>query len=153
MTNESIDAEAAVRQICAAYADRQGPLLPILHAIQKSAGHVSDAAIEVIADELNLSRAEVFGVVTFYHDFHRKPHATHVLKVCRAEACQAVGGREVWSAASTVEARGDVGVEAVYCLGNCACAPSVQLDGRTLGRMDAARVTALLVSGGTGVPT
>ncbi|AWN15915.1 NAD(P)H-dependent oxidoreductase subunit E [Salinisphaera sp. LB1] len=154
MAKERDDADAAVRMICAAHGDDEGPLIPILHDIQASIGYVSDTAIDTVADELNLSRAEVFGVVTFYHDFHRAPHATHTLKVCRAEACQAVGGRDVWAAATEAAANGsgEVGVEAVYCLGNCACAPSVQLDGRTLGRMDAERVSAL-VAADSGAPS
>lgn len=119
--------------------------MPILHEVQATQGCVTDQAVVEIAQALNLSRAEVFGVVTFYHDFHRAPQQTHSLKVCRAEACQAVGGREVWAAATTAAQNNgaEVALEAVYCLGNCACAPSVQLDGRTLGRMDAQRVTAL----------
>lgn len=148
--------ELQVRAICAAHAMDTGPLLPILHEVQAQLGCVSDQAIVAIADELNLSRAEVFGVVSFYHDFHRQPQRTHSLKVCRAEACQSVGGRDVWAAASTAaeSGDGDVALEAVYCLGNCACAPSVQLDGRTIGRMDAQRVSALFAAGSrSGVPS
>ena len=150
MAKEQDDMDAAVRMICTVHADDEGPLLPILHDIQAGVGHISDTAIDTVADELNLSRAVVFGVVTFYHDFHRQPHARHTLKVCRAEACQAVGGRDVWTAATEAAANGsgEIGVEAVYCLGNCACAPSVQLDGRTLGRMDAERVSGLLAADG-----
>ena len=149
MSKQGDDAEQpAIRTICTAHAADEGPLLPILHDIQARIGHISDTAIGIVAEELNLSRAEVFGVVTFYHDFHRKPQAGHTLKVCRSEACQAVGGRDVWSAASGAAHRTDVEIEAVYCLGNCACGPSVQLDGRTLGRMDPARVSTLLASAG-----
>lgn len=141
--------QSQIRAICAAHASDEGPLLPILHEVQATLGYVSDQAIMGISRALNLSRAEVFGVVTFYHDFHRQPQRMHSLKVCRAEACQAVGGREVWAAASTAAERGgaDVALEAVYCLGNCACAPSVQLDGRTIGRMDEQRVSALFAAG------
>lgn len=149
MTHEASDVEPAVRAICAAHTGRESPLLPILHAVVDSIGYISDAAIRAVADELNLTRAEVFGVVSFYHDFHREPQAAHTLRVCRAEACQSVGGREVWSAATAAaeQGSGEVGLEAVYCLGNCACAPSVQFDGRTLGRMDAERVSALFAAG------
>jgi formate dehydrogenase subunit gamma len=142
--------------ICARHQASDGPLLPILHDVQAHHGYVSDEAIQQIAEELNLSRAEVFGVVTFYHDFHREPQRTHSLKVCRAEACQSVGGRDVWAAASTAaeNGQGDVQLEAVYCLGNCACAPSVQMDGRTIGRMNAERVSALFSAGNSaGVPS
>lgn len=138
---------ASVRAICAAHAAAEGRLLPILHAIQQQHGHISDAAIRAVAQELNLTRAEVFGVVSFYHDLRRTPGQRHTLKVCRAEACQAVGGRAVWAAASA-GASADVTVESVFCLGNCACAPSVQLDGRTLGRVSVAQVQALLAPGG-----
>ncbi|MES1923676.1 NAD(P)H-dependent oxidoreductase subunit E [Salinisphaera sp. T31B1] len=151
-SNGKVDPQVAA--ICAIHAASNGPLLPILHDVQAHYGHVPDDAIQQIADELNLSRAEVYGVVTFYHDFHRKPQATHTLKVCRAEACQSVGGREVWSAASTAsQANADVALEAVYCLGNCACAPSVQLDGRTIGRMSPERVAGLFSGQRAGAPS
>jgi formate dehydrogenase subunit gamma len=148
MARSNGKSQAAISEICARHSVREGPLLPVLHEVQAHYGYVPDAAIQHVADALNLTRAEVFGVVSFYHDFHREPQRTHQLKVCRAEACQAVGGRDVWTAAATAAANGgDVQLEAVYCLGNCACAPSVQLDGRTLGRMDAERVSALFTAG------
>lgn len=155
MARSNGKADSAVIEICARHAAKEGALLPILHDVQAQYGYVPDEAIQAIADELNLSRAEIFGVVTFYHDFHREPQRKHHLKVCRAEACQAVGGRAVWAAASTAaENGGDVQLEAVYCLGNCACAPSVQLDGRTIGRMNPERVATLFAAGGrTGVPS
>ncbi|MES1941514.1 NADH dehydrogenase I subunit E [Salinisphaera sp. T5B8] len=145
MTRSNGKADPAVVAICARHQASDGPLLPILHDVQAQYGYVSDEAIAQIADVLNLSRAEVFGVVTFYHDFHREPQRRHTLKVCRAEACQSVGGRDVWAAASAAAETepADVQLEAVYCLGNCACAPSVQFDGRTIGRMNAERVGAL----------
>ena len=150
MANKDDAEAAAVRAICARHAHLNGPMLPILHAVQADQGYVSNDAIQTIAGELNLSRAEVYGVVTFYHDFHREPQRTHELKVCRSEACQAVGGREVWSAAATAaESSTDIQLNAVYCLGNCACAPSVQLDGRTLGRMNPERVAGLFAGGGS----
>lgn len=152
--NSNGAAHSAIIEICARHVAKDGPLLPILHDVQAHFGYISDDTIQVIADELNLSRAEIFGVVTFYHDFHREPQ-THHLKVCRAEACQAVGGRAVWAAASTAAENGDdIKLEAVYCLGNCACAPSVQLDGRTIGRMDPERVATLFAaSGRAGAPS
>ena len=149
MTRRNGAADTEIEAICARHADEQGPLLPILHEVQAQFGHVPDRAIGRIADALNLSVADVFGVLSFYHDFHREPQASHTLKVCRAEACQSVGGRDVWAAARTAaeHGRADVQLEAVYCLGNCACAPSVQLDGRTLGRMSPERVSALFSAG------
>ncbi|RFC63800.1 formate dehydrogenase subunit gamma [Fulvimarina endophytica] len=129
----------------------EGPLLPILHAFNHRYGYITDAAVRVVAHELNLSRAEVYGVVSFYHDFKREPHGRHVLKVCRAEACQAAGGDAV--AASIERALGisfgetspdgAVTLEAVYCLGLCATAPSAMLDDRIVGRLNEARVEKL----------
>lgn len=148
MALESVDVAAIVREECAAYAMGTGTLLEILHEVQAHIGYIPDEAIRLIANELNMSRAQVFGVVTFYHDFRRKPQAAHTLKVCRAEACQSVGGREVWAAATIADTGGQVDVEPVYCLGNCACAPAVQYDGRTIGRVDVPRVSALLASSG-----
>ena len=87
----AFDADA-VRAIAAELASIEGPLIPILHAINDRFGHVAEAAVPVVADVLNLSRAEVHGVVTFYHDFRRAPAGRHVVKVCRAEACQSMGG-------------------------------------------------------------
>lgn len=142
-----------VREIVAEHAGVEGPLLPILHAVQAAFGHVPEAAIPVIADELNLTRAEVYGVVTFYHDFRRAPAGRHVVKLCRAEACQSMGGDALAAAAEEQlgvrlgATRGDgrVTLEAVYCLGLCATAPSGMVDGRVLGRLDAdaiARIAA-----------
>ena len=129
----------------------EGPLLPILHAFNHRYGHIGDAAVRVIAGELNLTRAEVFGVVSFYHDFKREPHGRHVLKVCRAEACQAAGGDAVADALENAlgvkfgetSADGAVTLEAVYCLGLCATAPSAMLDDRIIGRLNEARVQKL----------
>jgi formate dehydrogenase subunit gamma len=100
------NAQETITEVCARYHGQEGPLLPILHDVQAHYGYVPDAAIGHIANALNLTRAEVFGVVTFYHDFHREPGRAHQLKVCRAEACQAVGGRDVWAAASTAAENG-----------------------------------------------
>ncbi|MCQ0987803.1 formate dehydrogenase subunit gamma [Jiella sp. LLJ827] len=130
----------------------EGPLLPILHALQERFGHISDEAVRQIAGELNLTRAEVYGVVTFYHDFHKEPHGRHVLKVCRAEACQAAGSDAVADALEKAlgikfgETTGDgqVTLEAVYCLGLCATAPSAMLDRRIVGRLNEAKIGKLV---------
>jgi formate dehydrogenase subunit gamma len=130
----------------------EGPLLPILHALQQEFGYIDEAAEPLIAQALNITRAEVHGVVTFYHDFRREPAGRHVLKLCRAEACQAAGGDPL---AARAEARlgvamgtsapdGSVSLEPVYCLGLCAVAPSAMLDGRLVGRLDESRLDALL---------
>ena len=151
MATESVDVEAIVHDACAAYAGATDALLEILHDIQEHIGYISDEVIQMTADELNMSRAQVFGVVTFYHDFRRQSQARHTLRICRAEACQSVGGRDIWAAASAADTGGNVDVEPVYCLGNCACAPAVQYDGRTLGRVDVPGVGALLTTAVSGV--
>lgn len=131
---------------------REGPLLPILHALQAEFGYIDAAAEVLVATALNITRAEVHGVVTFYHDFRREPAGRHVLKLCRAEACQAAGGDPLAARAEarlgvslgTTTADGSVTLEPVYCLGLCATAPSAMLDGRVIGRLDPARLDALL---------
>jgi formate dehydrogenase subunit gamma len=135
-----------------AHVGREGPLLPILHDVQAAFGYIPEPAVPLVADMLNLSRAEVHGVVSFYHDFRREPPGRHVLKLCRAEACQAAGGDALAARAETklatdmggTSAAGRVTLEPVYCLGLCACAPSGMLDGRVVGRLDEARLDALL---------
>jgi formate dehydrogenase subunit gamma len=122
----------------------EGPMLPILHAIQEEFGYVPEEVKPLIASELNLSRAEVHGVVTFYHDFRQAPAGRHVLKLCRAEACQSMGGDRIADRArqmlgidfhqTTLD--GAVTLEPVYCLGLCACAPAAMLDGEVYGRVD-----------------
>lgn len=125
----------------------EGPLLPILHGVQEEFGHVPTEALPVIAHALNISRAEVYGVVSFYHDYRREPAGRHVLKLCRAEACQSMGGDAVAERLQellgikfheTTE-DGSVTLEPVYCLGLCACAPSAMLDGEVIGRLDNAK--------------
>ncbi|MGO6971750.1 formate dehydrogenase subunit gamma [Rhizobium leguminosarum] len=138
------DIAARTRAIVADLRFLEGPLLPILHEVQQEFGYVPQEAMPVIAEELNLSRAEVHGVVTFYHDYRDHPAGRHVLKLCRAEACQSMGGDAL---AERVKALlgidfhqttldGDVTLEPVYCLGLCACAPAVMLDGEVYGRVD-----------------
>lgn len=123
----------------------EGPLLPILHEIQAEFGYVPQESLPVIARELNLSRAEVHGVVSFYHDYRDHPTGRHVLKLCRAEACQSMGGDAL---AERIKALlgidfhqttldGAVTLEPVYCLGLCSCAPAAMLDGEVHGRLDA----------------
>ena len=129
-----------------------GALLPILHDLQAAFGCVPEPAVPIIAAALNLSRAEVHGVVTFYHDFRREPAGRHVLKLCRAEACQAAGGdalaaraeAKLGLALGSTSADGRVTFEPIYCRGLCAVAPSAMLDGRVVGRLDDRRLDALL---------
>jgi formate dehydrogenase subunit gamma len=139
-------------QIIAEHRGTEGPLLPLLHALQQAFGHIPPDAVPIVAQALNLSRAEVHGVVTFYHDFKSEPCGRHVLKLCRAEACQAAGGDALAARAESKlgVAMGDttadrrVTLEPVYCLGLCATAPSAMLDGRVVGRLDETRLDALL---------
>jgi formate dehydrogenase subunit gamma len=124
---------------------KEGALLPVLHAVNRRFGYVPDEAVPIIASALNLSRADVHGVVTFYHDFRREPPPPHTLKLCRAEACQARGADAL---AARTEAnladRKDIGVEAVYCLGLCASGPAALIDGRPVARLDDHRLSTLL---------
>lgn len=133
--------------------DLPGGLLPILHAVQEEVGFVPPEAIPVIAESLNLSRAEVHGVVSFYHDFRTEPAGRHVVHVCRAESCQAVGAEALLAHACDrlgvdghgTTADGVVTLEPIYCLGNCALSPAVMVDHRTLhGRMTAEKIDAML---------
>ncbi|MCU0856123.1 MAG: formate dehydrogenase subunit gamma [Rhodobacteraceae bacterium] len=139
-------------EIAAAHLALEGPLLPILHAVQHEFGHIPDAAIPRIADRLNISKAEVHGVVSFYHDFRTAPAGRHVVKLCRAEACQAMGADALVAQAETrlgvamheTTRDGSVTLEPVFCLGLCACGPAAMIDGRIVGRLDMARLDALL---------
>jgi formate dehydrogenase subunit gamma len=133
-----------IAEILEAHRGLEGPLLPILHAIQAAFGHVPDSAIPQIAAALMLSKAEVHGVVSFYHDFREKPAGRHVLKLCRAEACQTMGADAVADRIKTAlgidwhetTADGRVTLEPVFCLGLCACGPAAMVDGRLVGRCD-----------------
>ena len=139
-------------EIIAEHARLEGATLVILHALQDAFGHVPEQAIPMVAHALNLSRAEVHGVFTFYHDFRREPAGRHVLKLCRAEACQAAGGDALAARAEAklgisignTTADDRVTLEPIYCLGLCATAPSAMLDGRVVGRLDEARLDALV---------
>lgn len=137
----------AAREIALRYGNRPDALLEILHDLQEELGFVPEAALPALAKSLNLSRAEVHGVVTFYHDYRREPAGRHVIKVCRAEACQSMRGNELVSMIERylqvklgqTTADGAITVEAVYCLGNCALSPAIMVDGRLVGRVDSAK--------------
>jgi formate dehydrogenase subunit gamma len=151
MPSRDWDAETG-RGLIRALKHVEGALLPILHAIQDEFGYVDAAAVPVIADELNLSRAEVHGVISFYHDFRKHAPGQHVVKICRAEACQSVGGRDSEAHAQRrlnagfheTSADGRYTLEPVYCLGNCACAPSAMIDGKLHGRVTPKRFDQLI---------
>ena len=139
-------------EIIAEHSHLEGATLVMLHALQEAFGYVPEPAIPMIAQALNLSRAEVHGVFTFYHDFRHHPAGRRVLKLCRAEACQAAGGDALAARAeaklgiamghTTADER--VTLEPIYCLGLCATAPSAMLDRRVVGRLDEARIDALV---------
>jgi formate dehydrogenase subunit gamma len=122
---------------------REGPLLPILHDVQKAFGHVSEDAMREIATGLNLTRAEVFGVVSFYHDFRQQPETRPVIKLCRAEACKARG---VEALVPLCDAQTRVKVEPVYCLGLCAVGPAAMMGDRVFARLDSVTFSDLLES-------
>lgn len=142
------------RDMIARLSKLDGAILPILHALQDEFGYVDASAVPLIADALNLSRAEVRGVVSFYHDFRSKPAGRRVIKICRAEACQANGCEDLLE---ELRARRGVApdedgdealtIETVYCLGNCALGPSALVDGELVGRLDADSLSALCDGG------
>ena len=129
-----------------------GALLPVLHAVQDRFGHIHADAIPLVARELNLSRAEVFGVVSFYHDFRTSPGGAHRLALCRAEACQSMGAESLWSGLlATLEISwggtsedGTISIDATYCLGLCSCAPAASLDGEPLARVTAESLSRIV---------
>lgn len=149
--------KAAATEIIAGFDARPELLVQILHAFLDRFGWIPGDAIRQLADELNLSRADVHGVVSYYHDFRTDPPGDHVIKICQAEACQAMGSRELSSHAEDslgVEMQSgnaDVTLEPVYCLGNCACSPAVMVDGKTYGRVSKQRFDAIVAALGESV--
>lgn len=141
-------------EIVSRYRDMPGAMLPMLHALQEAFGYVDETAIPTIASALNVSRAEVYGVITFYHDFHTKPGGSHDVKVCRAEACQSMGCNALVDhleaslgvALGETTDDGSVTLKPVYCLGNCALSPAMMVDGKLYGRVTPARADALIAA-------
>ena len=142
--------------IIAAYAGREAALMPMLHAVQQTFGYVPRQAVPLIAEALNFSRAEVHGTISFYHDFRREPAGRHTLRLCRAEACQALGAdrlhQQIQDALGIgwheTTADGEVTLEPVFCLGLCAVGPSALLDETPLARLDADTITDALRDAG-----
>jgi formate dehydrogenase subunit gamma len=134
MTTVAYDKQTA-SEIIAGYEARPEMLVQILHGFLERFGWISEDAIRQLASELNLSRADVHGVVSYYHDFRTEPPGKHIVKICAAEACQAMGSRDLEAHAADRFNGQDVTVEPVYCLGNCACSPAVMVDGKTYGRV------------------
>jgi formate dehydrogenase subunit gamma len=144
-----------VREIVAAHRDQRGSLLPILHAIQQRLGYLPAEVTPLLAEELNLSRADVHGVATFYHDFRDEPAGRTRVRICRAEACQALGAERLMASAREISglqpgqtaADGSLTLDQVFCLGNCALGPSIQVNGRLRGRVDEAVLRSVLDKG------
>lgn len=144
--------EARARAIADSLKEMPGACLPILHALQDEFGYVHADAIPIVALALNLSKAEIVGVVNFYADFRQEPPARHIMKVCLADACRAMGSQALAArlqehlgvSMGEMAADRSFALEAVYCLGNCALSPAVMLDGKLLGRMDADRAAGLV---------
>jgi formate dehydrogenase subunit gamma len=141
-----------VRRIVSDMKDRPGPLIEVLHSVQAALGYVPPDAVPILAEALNLSRAEVHGVVTFYHFFRETPPGRHTVQLCRAEACQSMGADELAEHAKShlgvnfheTTKDGAFTLEPVYCLGNCACSPAAMIDGRLYGRVTPERFDSLI---------
>lgn len=154
MTADAV--EQRTDDIVAELSGLEGPLLPILHAVQEAFGYVPQDALPRIAERLNLTRAEVHGVMSFYHDFRTEPAGRHVVKICRAEACQSRGAQAVVDHAKQLldvdfhetTPGGGVTLEEVFCLGLCACGPAAMVDGKLVGNLDVARLEKILTEMG-----
>ena len=146
------EAQETVSAIVARLKDLPGALLPVLHAVQEALGYVPSAAVPAIAEGLNLSRAEVHGVISFYHYFRETPPGRHTIHMCRAEACQSMNQPALEAHAKKAlgvdfhgtTANGAFSFEPVYCLGNCACSPAIMVDGELYGRVTPERFDAIL---------
>ena len=147
-------AQIAALKICAGFANKPDELLEILHALQHDIGYVPENTLPLIANALNLSRAEVHGVVTFYHDFKREPQGKHTIKICRAEACQAMGTdilcahaeKSLKTPMGGTSADGKVTIEQVFCLGNCALSPAIMIGETLYGKVDSKRFDEIVAS-------
>jgi formate dehydrogenase subunit gamma len=152
MISAAVEHRAAVQAALDRHRQRPGPLLCVLHAVQDELGFIPPECVTQIAEGLNLSRAEVHGVISFYHEFRSTPAGRHVVQICRAEACQAMGSRRLEQHAQQTlnigygetTADGLITLEPVYCLGNCACSPSVRVDDEIVARVTPQRFDALL---------
>ena len=151
MTTKPFDKQTA-SDIIASFDARPEMLVQILHGFIERFGWISEAAIRQLAEELNISRADVHGVVSYYHDFRTSPPGKHVVKICQAEACQAMGSRELSSHAEESlgvamhSSSAEVTLDPVYCLGNCACSPAIMVDGKTYGRVSKERFDAIVTA-------
>jgi len=152
MNSSAVSLREVVEEAVERHRGKIGALMPVLHSIQDSFGFIPGEAVPIMASAMSLSRAEVHGVLSFYHDFRTEPAGEHIVQLCRAEACQAMGAREL-----EAHVRGRLGVsfgettadglftlEPVYCLGNCACSPSIRVDDETYARVTAEKFDALI---------
>jgi formate dehydrogenase subunit gamma len=145
-------AEIAALKVCESHGNKADELLEIFHELQQKLGYIPESTLPIIARAINRSRAEVYGVLTFYHDFKRQPIGKHLVKICRAESCQAVGTEELCRHAEHslntklggTTADGKVTIEEVFCLGNCALSPAVMVDERLYGMVDANRFDEII---------
>jgi len=152
MSVMSEDPADVITSVIARYAEVPGGLMPVLHEIQAQLGYVPADSVADIARGMGLSRAEVHGVISFYHDFHNQPRGEKTIHICRAEACQAMGSRALEAHVKSrlgidfggTTADGRFSLEPVYCLGNCACSPSVRIGDKVVARVDADRFDQLL---------
>lgn len=141
MTSQPGHLSPRLDEIIAEHIALEGALLPILHAVQAEWGHVPEDSLPPIAAALNIGKAEIHGVVSFYHDFRRQPRPKNVVRICRAESCQSMGGRALErDVKERLAGRDDVLFEDVYCLGLCACSPAVMVNGELVGRAEADNV-------------
>ncbi len=149
---DSVQTSQRIEEILKAHKGLEGALLPILHAVQAEFGYIPQEVLPTIAKDLNISRAEVHGVVSFYHDYRETPTGRHVIKLCRAEACQAMGADQVaahvqkslgvdWHGTT---ADGAVTLDPIFCLGLCACGPAAMVDGKLIARVDVARMDKII---------
>ena len=149
---DSVQTTERVAEILARHRGMEGALLPILHAVQAEFGHVPEEALPVIAEALVITKAEAAGVMSFYHDFREKPAGRHVLKLCRAESCKSVGADDLAAQAQAklgldwheTSKDGAVTLEPIFCLGLCACGPAALVDGKLVGRLDEAKLDAII---------
>lgn len=153
-STQALPEQALIQQLVQQHADEPGALLPLLHDIQDKLGFISASSVAAIAEGLNLSRAEVHGVITYYHHFRSTAPGKHVIQVCRAEACQSCGSEELWALAEKLlgcnghetSANGMYSLEPVYCLGLCASSPAVQIGDKLHSRVNQAKLTRLVKS-------
>ena len=149
---DSVQTTQRIEEILTAHKGMEGALLPILHAVQAEFGYVPQEVLPTIAKDLNISRAEVHGVVSFYHDYREKPAGRHVIKLCRAEACQSMGADQVAAHVQKTlgvdwhetTADGAVTLDPIFCLGLCACGPAAMVDGKLIARVDTARMDKII---------